>query len=65
MVGFGSSLRKARRPGWEDAYLNYEALKLLLTQIEAVYEEEAHLQHQRQRRGGGTFIAGAYRRDRA
>ncbi|CAB9504953.1 SPX domain-containing membrane protein [Seminavis robusta] len=48
MVGFGSSLRLARRPGWEEAYLDYEALKLLLTQIEAIYEEEAHLQQRRQ-----------------
>uniref|UniRef100_A0A7S2XKP1 SPX domain-containing protein n=1 Tax=Attheya septentrionalis TaxID=420275 RepID=A0A7S2XKP1_9STRA len=39
MVGFGSSLRLSRRPGWESAYLDYESLKLLLTQIEAVYEE--------------------------
>jgi hypothetical protein len=43
MVGFGSSLRLARRPGWEGAYLDYEALKLLLSQIEAVYEEEGHV----------------------
>lgn len=50
MVGFGSSLRLARRPGWEEAYFDYEALKFLLTQIEAVYEEEAHLQ-QRRREG--------------
>lgn len=42
MVGFGSSLRMARRPGWEEAYLEYETLKLLLSQIEAVYEEEGH-----------------------
>lgn len=42
MVGFGSSLRMARRPGWEAAYLDYESLKLLLSQIEAVYEEEWH-----------------------
>jgi hypothetical protein len=40
MVGFGSSLRLARRPGWEGAYLDYEALKLLLSHIEAIYEEE-------------------------
>lgn len=40
MVGFGSSLRIARRSGWEEAYLDYETLKLLLSQIEAVYEEE-------------------------
>ena len=47
MVSFGSQLRLARRPGWEEAYFDYEALKLMLTQIEAVYEEEAHLQQQR------------------
>ena len=42
MVGFGSTLRMARRSGWEGGYLDYETLKLLLSQIEAVYEEEAH-----------------------
>ena len=42
MVGFGSSLRIGRRPGWEAAYLDYETLKLLLSQIESVYEEEGH-----------------------
>jgi hypothetical protein len=40
MVGFESSLRQSRRRGWEDAYLDYQSLHLLLTQIEAVYEEE-------------------------
>eukprot|EP00557_Chaetoceros_sp_GSL56_P013616 CAMPEP_0176477098 /NCGR_PEP_ID=MMETSP0200_2-20121128/426_1 /TAXON_ID=947934 /ORGANISM="Chaetoceros sp., Strain GSL56" /LENGTH=1108 /DNA_ID=CAMNT_0017872855 /DNA_START=1 /DNA_END=3324 /DNA_ORIENTATION=+ len=39
MVGFGSAYRMSRRRGWEDAYFDYETLKLLLTQIEAVYEE--------------------------
>ena len=39
MVGFGSGLRMGRRTGWESAYLDYETLKLLLSQIEAVYEE--------------------------
>ena len=34
-----------RRTGWESAYLDYETLKLLLSQIEAVYEERE--QHQR------------------
>ena len=29
MVGFGSSLRMGRRTGWENAYLDYETLKLL------------------------------------
>jgi hypothetical protein len=39
MVGFGSALRLSRRRGWEEAYVDYESLKLLLSQIEAVYEE--------------------------
>lgn len=39
MVGFGSAFRISRRRGWETAYCDYETLKLLLTQIEAVYEE--------------------------
>ena len=42
MVGFGSSLRMGRRSGWEAAYLDYEHLKLLLSQIEAFYEHENH-----------------------
>ena len=46
MVGFGSSLRMGRRTGWEAAYLDYETLKLLLSQIESVYEEELHHSHQ-------------------
>jgi hypothetical protein len=43
MVGFGSSLRISRRRGWESAYIDYESLKLLLTHIEAVYEDTRHL----------------------
>jgi hypothetical protein len=39
MVGFGSTLRLSKRRGWEKAYVDYENLKLLLTQIEAGYEE--------------------------
>lgn len=42
----------ARRSGWEGAYLDYETLKLLLSQIEAVYEEEGH----RQRHAGEVFM---------
>jgi len=53
MVGYGSSFRLAQRPGWENCYVDYEGLKLILTQIEAVYEaaqlereeEEQHMQH--------------------
>lgn len=40
-MGFGTSFRKARRKGWENAYIDYETLKLLLTQIETVYEENS------------------------
>ncbi|KAG7355477.1 SPX domain containing protein [Nitzschia inconspicua] len=39
MVGFGSSLRMGRRTGWEAAYLDYENLKLLLSQAASVYEQ--------------------------
>lgn len=66
MVGFGSSLRMGRRTGWEGAYLDYETLKLLLSQIEAVYEEEGHWQlrnshshhhhHQHHHRGEGILL---------
>ena len=34
-------MRLLRRKGWEEAYVDYESLKLLLTQIEAVYEESS------------------------
>ena len=54
MVGFGSSLRMGRRTGWDSAYLDYETLKLLLSQIEAVYEESE--QHQR---GGALGPSGS------
>ena len=50
MVGFGSSLRMARRAGWEKAYLDYETLKMLLSQIEAVYEEEEEWHNEKDRR---------------
>jgi SPX domain protein involved in polyphosphate accumulation len=40
MVGYGSSLRRSRRPGWEDAYLDYDALRAILEQIESLYEED-------------------------
>lgn len=43
MVGFGSTFRISRRKGWEAAYVDYETLKLLLTQIEAIYEEATAL----------------------
>jgi hypothetical protein len=39
MVGFGSNLRMGRRTGWEGAYLDYEYLKLLLSQAASVYEQ--------------------------
>jgi hypothetical protein len=66
MVGFGSSLRMGRRTGWESAYLDYETLKLLLSQIEAVYEErdlgtgassDGFFMNMNMRRGaGGGFV---------
>ena len=39
MTGFGSALRRLHRGGWEEAYFRYGSLKLLLTQIETIYEE--------------------------
>ena len=35
----------SRRRGWEAAYCDYESLKLLLTHIEAVYEEHENENH--------------------
>lgn len=43
MVGYGSSLRRSRRPGWEDAYLDYDALRGILEEIECLYEEDIPL----------------------
>ncbi|KAK1740900.1 SPX domain-containing protein [Skeletonema marinoi] len=63
MVGFGSSLRMSRRRGWEDAYLDYASLRLLLTQIEAVYEEEdwkARDSAASNNNGGAFFEEGVY-----
>eukprot|EP00984_Skeletonema_dohrnii_P018364 scaffold8557_cov100-Skeletonema_dohrnii-CCMP3373.AAC.4 len=63
MVGFGSSLRMSRRRGWEDAYLDYASLRLLLTQIEAVYEEEdwkARDSAAANNNGGAYFEEGVY-----
>lgn len=34
---YGKSLRLARRPGWEDAYVNYSELKAILEQIEDIW----------------------------
>jgi hypothetical protein len=61
MVGFGSSLRMARRIGWEQAYLDYETLKMLLSQIEAVYEEEGHRQRSSNVEGDTVQDANDYR----
>ena len=41
MVAYGASLRRARRPGWEDAYLDYTALRSQLEEIEALCKESA------------------------
>ena len=37
MVGYGESLLKARRAGWDAAYLEYESLKDLLKELEQLY----------------------------
>jgi hypothetical protein len=34
MVGYGGSLSRARRPGWEDTYLDYDSLNKLLKEID-------------------------------
>jgi len=34
MVGYGSSLRKARRIGWESTYLDYDGMKCLLSDLD-------------------------------
>lgn len=39
MVGYGDALRKSQRPGWEKAYLDYDGLKHIRHQIEAVLVE--------------------------
>jgi hypothetical protein len=49
----------ARRPGWEGAYLDYETLKLLLSQIESIYEEEAQ-----RPRDDGVFLRDGSRKER-
>jgi len=56
MVSFGSTLRLSRRCGWEGGYLDYETLKLLLSQIEAVYEEEQHRRSQERDLGHGLIF---------
>lgn len=37
MVGYGDSLIKAQRPGWEAAYLDYSYLSSLLSELEKSY----------------------------
>lgn len=39
MVGYGASLRRARREGWHDAYINYDRLKKILKDINSVYND--------------------------
>jgi hypothetical protein len=41
MVAYGDTLRRARRLGWEDAYLNYELLRSLLEEIENLCQSPA------------------------
>ena len=37
MVRYGESLEKARRPGWDAAYLDYASLKSLLEEVERLH----------------------------
>eukprot|EP00520_Triparma_pacifica_P017458 CAMPEP_0118635890 /NCGR_PEP_ID=MMETSP0785-20121206/2318_1 /TAXON_ID=91992 /ORGANISM="Bolidomonas pacifica, Strain CCMP 1866" /LENGTH=1136 /DNA_ID=CAMNT_0006526955 /DNA_START=277 /DNA_END=3683 /DNA_ORIENTATION=+ len=37
MVGYAQSLQNARRPGWEEAYIDYESLKQVLSMIEEIW----------------------------
>ncbi len=39
MVKYGASLRRARREGWHDAYINYDRLKNILKDINSVYND--------------------------
>ena len=39
MVNYGKSLSEARRPGWEDSYLDYEGLKSIRNRLEALLVE--------------------------
>ena len=39
MVGYGASLRRARREGWNDAYINYDRLKQILKDINSAYND--------------------------
>ena len=41
MVAYGSTLRRARRPGWEDAYLDYDSLRSLLEEIESLCDKKS------------------------
>ena len=49
MVGFGAVLDKSRRPGWGNAYLDYEGLKAILYRLEeAIVANAARLSFQSQ-----------------
>lgn len=53
----------SRRRGWEDAYLDYASLRLLLTQIEAVYEEEDWKAREEEHNHDGAGGFGGYEDD--
>ena len=44
MVGFGESLLEdgRRRPGWEDAYLDYDSLKSILHEMVVISKSKRH-----------------------
>lgn len=41
MVNYGKSLLEARRPGWEDSYLDYEGLKNIRNHLEILLVERS------------------------
>lgn len=45
MVEYGRAMQKARRRGWENIYLNYDALKDIISQIESLLFGPESLEH--------------------
>jgi hypothetical protein len=38
MVGYGETLLRSKRPGWESAYINYDNLKSIVEEVERLYQ---------------------------
>mmetsp|Transcript_13898 Transcript_13898/g.26167 ORF Transcript_13898/g.26167 Transcript_13898/m.26167 type:complete len:1367 (+) Transcript_13898:71-4171(+) len=53
MVGYGNSLERARRPGWDAAYLDYASLKSLLEEVERLHTAATRAP------GGGDDVNGS------